>query len=68
MAIYVDALKRMTANVDECGFLDTGTGSLDLVEIKDGELVNCDCGDMRAYVYYKGKCYNVNGKKLAEEI
>jgi hypothetical protein len=48
------------------GLLDTGTGTLDKVEVKDLELVNCDCGDMYALCIYRGKTYRVHGKKLEE--
>ena len=48
------------------GLLDTGTGSLDKVEIKDGHMVNCDCGEMPAFCYFNGKTYKVNGTELME--
>ena len=50
------------------GLLDTGTGSLDKVEIRDGELVNMDCGEMYALCIFNGKTYRVHGKKLGEEV
>ena len=50
------------------GLLDTGTGTLDKVEIRDGELVNCDCGDMYALCKFNGKLYRVYGNKLGEEV
>ena len=46
------------------GLLDTGTGSLDKVMIKDGHLVNCDCGEMIAYVLMNGEIYKVEGTKI----
>lgn len=46
------------------GLLDTGTGSLDKVLIKDGHLVNCDCGEMIAYVLMNGETYKVEGTKI----
>ena len=46
------------------GLLDTGTGSLDKVLIKDGHLVNCDCGKMIAYVLMNGETYKVEGTKI----
>lgn len=49
------------------GLLDTGTGSLDKVEIKDMELANMDCGDMYALCTFNGKTYKVKGKKLVEK-
>lgn len=55
------------------GLLDTATGSLDKVEIVDGELkyeinqVNADgTTNMKAYVLAGGKTYEVFGKKLVE--
>lgn len=49
------------------GLLDTGTGTLDKVEIKDGRLVNGGCGGMYARCCYKGKWYEVRGAELVEE-
>lgn len=48
------------------GLLDTGTGSMDKVQIKDGELVNCDCGNMVAFVIVGGETYKVEGKKIVK--
>ena len=48
------------------GLLDTGTGTLDKVQVVNGELANCDCGGMRAFVLMGGKTYEVFGKKLKE--
>lgn len=50
------------------GMLDTGTGTLDKVEIKDMQLVNCDVGNMVAFVKFNGKLYRVaeDGKTLIE--
>ena len=56
-----DEIKNGTA-----GLLDTGTGTMDKVHIANGELVNCDCGDMFALVIVSGKTYEVKGKKLIE--
>lgn len=56
-----DEIKNGTA-----GLLDTGTGTMDKVHIANGELVNCDCGDMYALVIVSGKTYEVKGKKLIE--
>ena len=50
------------------GMLDTGTGTLDKVEIRNGELVNMDCGEMYAECIFNGKTYRVHGNKLGEEI
>ena len=52
--------------VGHFGLLDTGTTTLDKVEVKDGALVNADCGEMVAFCYLAGKTYAVKGKKLEE--
>ena len=44
--------------------LDTGTGSLDVVQVRDGQLVDSDMGEMAANVLLKGKWYEVKGKKV----
>lgn len=49
------------------GLLDTGTGSYDKVEVRNGELVNCDCGQMKAIIIIAGRSYYVDGKKLVDE-
>ena len=46
------------------GLLDTGTGTLDKVLIQGDELVNCDCGEMVAFVFVNGEYYKVEGKKI----
>ena len=56
-----DEIKNGTA-----GLLVTGTGSMDKVKIYNGELVNCDFGDMKAQVIVGGKVYEVKGSKLIE--
>ena len=48
------------------GLLDTGTGSLDKVQIQNGRLINCDCGDLYALVAIAGKTYRVKGQVLTE--
>ena len=48
------------------GLLDTGTGSLDKVQVKDGQLVNCDCGEMYALCMIAGKTFRVQGTALVE--
>lgn len=48
------------------GLLDTGTGSLDKVEIRNGRLVGCDCGEMPALVFVAGRMYNVQGSVLVD--
>ena len=49
------------------GFLDTGTGTLDKVQVKDGKLVNCDCGEMYALCLIAGRTYEVKGDTLVEK-
>lgn len=46
------------------GLLDTGTGTLDPVQVKDGELVGNDMGDMPAFVCLKGVWHEVKGRKV----
>ena len=56
------------------GLMDTGTGTLDKVEIADGHLVGGPINEvqadgsvnMAAYVYFNGKRYDVRGDALAE--
>ena len=48
------------------GLLDTGTGSLDKVRVKDGRLVNCDCGEMYALLLIAGRRYEVRGTVLVD--
>ena len=48
------------------GLLDTGVGSLDKVQVKNGQLVNCDCGNLYALLSIAGKTYHVKGRLLAE--
>lgn len=50
--------------VDRFGLLDTGTGSLDKVEIKDGKVLGFDAGDMPAFVLFNGNIYRVHGDTL----
>lgn len=52
--------------VDRFGLLDTGTGSLDKVEIKDGKVLGFDAGDMPAFVLFDGKTYRVHADTLFE--
>lgn len=47
--------------VGRFGLLDTGTGTLDKVEISGGCLVNADVGDMVAFCFFNGKLYPVSG-------
>lgn len=59
--LRLDPQKNVITDAEKTSFglLDTGTGSLDKVKIKDGKLVNCNVGDMKAIVIFNGKTYNV---------
>ena len=46
------------------GLLDTGTGTLDPVQVRDNELVDNDMGDMPAFVCLRGAWYEVKGNKV----
>ena len=48
------------------GLLDTGTGSLDKVEIVKGILPDVDCGEMYALCFVAGRMYHVKGSRLVE--
>lgn len=45
-------------------YLDTGTGSLDVVQVKNGRLVDNDMGDMPAFVLMGDKWHEVKGNKV----
>ena len=66
--IFIDPEKNVVKEEEKekYGELDTGTGSLDRVEIKDGKLVH-NIGHMYAMVKYMGKWFDViNGETLVE--
>ena len=47
--------------------LDTGTGSYDVVQVVDGQLVDSDMGEMAAYVLLgDGKWHEVKGRKVMD--
>lgn len=48
------------------GLLDTGTGSHDKVEVKDGKLVDNDVGEMYALLLIGGKAYHVQGDTVTD--
>ena len=48
------------------GLLDSGTGTLDQVRVKDGRLVNCDMGESYALLIIAGRTYRVKGTALVE--
>lgn len=52
--------------VGRFGLLDTGTGTLDKVEIKDGKVQGFNAGNMVAFVLFNGKTYQVQGDALVE--
>lgn len=49
---------------EQYGLLDTGTGTLDKVRIENMEMTNADIGNMKAFCFYNGGFYTVEGKKL----
>ena len=57
---------RLTPEMIEQGWglLDTGTGTLDPVQVRDNELVDNDMGDMPAFVCLKGTWYEIKGNKV----
>ena len=47
--------------------LDTGTGSYDVVQVVDGQLVDSDMGEMAAFVLLgDGKWHEVKGRKVMD--
>lgn len=52
------------AGVTGFGLLDSGTGTMDKVQVKEGVMVNCDMGESYAIVLIGGKMFNVDGAKL----
>lgn len=57
---------KTPAEANGWGLLDTGTGTLDRVEVRDGKLANMDCGEMHALCIIGGKTYYVKGDTLTE--
>lgn len=45
-------------------YLDTGTGSLDVVQVKNGRLIDNDMGEMPAFVLMGDKWHEVKGNKV----
>ena len=58
------AKAETAANANGFGLLDTGTGTLDPVQVRDNELVDNDMGDMPAFVCLAGTWYEVKGNKV----
>lgn len=48
------------------GLLDSGTGTLDKVEVRAGRLVHMDCGEMAALCIIGGRVYRVKGDTLTD--
>ena len=60
-----DRCKLTTEMIEQgWGLLDTGTGTLDPVQVLDNELLDNDMGDMPAFVCLKGAWYEVKGNKI----
>ena len=58
---------KITPELAKQGYclLDTGTGSYDVVQVVDGELVDSDKGEMAAFVLLgDGKWHEVTGRKV----
>lgn len=49
---------------DRYGLLDTGTGTMDKVEVENMRLKHADCGKMHARCIFQGETYWVEGSKL----
>lgn len=49
------------------GLLDTGTGSMDKVEVRKGILKDTDLGSMKGIVVIAGRSYYVDGAKLVDK-
>ena len=60
-----DRCKLTTEMIEQgWGLLDTGTGTLDPVQVRENELVDNDMGDMPAFVCLKGTWYEVKGRNV----
>ena len=57
---------KITPEMAKQGYclLDTGTGSYDVVQVVDGQLVDSDMGEMAAFVLLGGKWHEVRGKRV----
>lgn len=57
---------KLTPEMAAKGFcyLDAGTGTLDVVQVKNGHLVDNDMGDMPAFVLMGDKWHEVKGNKV----
>ena len=59
---------KITPEMAKQGYclLDTGTGSYDVVQVVDGQLVDSDMGEMAAYVLLGDKWHEVKGRKVMD--
>lgn len=70
--VLSEAEKRVTTvgyypeQANGYGFLDTGSGSLDKVQVQNGQLVNCNCGTQYALFSIAGRTYHIHGNILVE--
>lgn len=70
--VITEAEKRQTVvgyypdQANGFGMLDSGTGTMDKVQVKDGHLVGCDMGESYALCIIGGKVYEVRGDKLVD--
>ena len=57
---------KLTPEMIEAGWglLDTGTGTLNPVQVKNGVLVDNDIGNMPAFIHLNGQVYEVKGRKV----
>lgn len=62
--IRIDPERNKITDPETQGLLDTGTGTMDRVTVRDWEIMNCDCGSMTAFCFYKGRAYVVDGTLL----
>lgn len=54
------------AEANGWGLLDTGTGYKNKVEVRNGKLVNAECGNMFALLFIGGKMYEVQDTTVVE--
>lgn len=69
-ALTADELEQTTADSPATaygyGLLDMGLGKLSKVQVKDGQLVDNDVGEMYALLLIGGKTYHVKGAQVVE--
>ena len=70
--VITEAEKRQTVvgyypdQANGFGMLDSGTGTMDKVQVKDGHLVGCDMGESYALYIIAGRTYQVKGTELVD--